>query len=1015
MTIKEPLRHHSRTVTVIPHSGIQFLDFRINSKASGVPREWGCYDVTTKDGIKKAAAPGVTEFCLVRRDEEPLQRETAALPVKYSLGPREIFEMFERRWVPIPLFRRVGQGFFNGPTNWARAQLIPLPAPDAEGNDYHLVLALDTNLMPFTEGRPYLAPSGRDAEAGLVFSLANRLDAVNWFLGEEWVRLWIDELFREMLEHRQSRRVGRRRVDPISETDIDEELAGTGPAEPLLRYAAFLDLLDRTETLPESFRLVDVSSKRGQRSIDCDLILDVGNSRTCGLVVEREGSRADLSRAAKLELRDLSSPLQVYSDPFESRVEFARVTFGKNHLSHRSGRSDAFEWPTLARVGDEATRLAGLRVGNEGNTGMSSPKRYLWSQEPTKQPWRLNYHSAGGDTEPFAAQGPFAVLINDLGEPLHLLADDNPNKLPAMDPRYSRSSLFMFALVEIFLHAITMINSPGHRLQQPNSENPRRLARIIMTIPSALSLAERRILNIRAHAARDLAYRLLRMIGGEDMPAPEDTVSAAAASAEPVKANVDLPQILFEWDEASATQAVYMYTQIARNFAGHAGAFFDVMRRADNTTPKSLRVATLDIGGGTTDLVVIDYRYDGAGANTTIFPEQLFREGFSIAGDDVVLHVIQEHVLGPIEDAAEAAGVPSGSATIAELFGGNRAGQGVAWEVRRQQFAVQVAQPIALRMLARYEASEESGDRTAQTFGFPELFAEGKAPSPTILAWVNDEIARRGGTGFDLSQVKFTVDFGHLERTVRSVLQPMLEVLSEIIWRYRTDVVLVSGRPSRLPAIHECLREALPMYNGRIIPLHHFHVGHWYPFRDFQARIDDPKTTAAVGAMVSVLAEGGIEGFNLRGDKMRHLKSTARFIGKLDGSGRIPAEDTYYSDLDLDDPDRELPDNSFDFRGVMALGFRQFPNAWWPATRLYTLDYVSDQERARLNAMTPISVRLARRRQRQDKLSEDLIIEEARSSPDSGAKQVKGSLALKLQTLPDSEGYWLDTGILRQS
>src|SRR4029077_12049690 len=101
MTIKEPLRHHSRTVTVIPHSGIQFLDFRINSKGSGVPREWGCYDVTTKEGIKKAAAPGVTEFCLVRRDEEPLQRETAALPVKYTLGPREVFEMFERRWVPI--------------------------------------------------------------------------------------------------------------------------------------------------------------------------------------------------------------------------------------------------------------------------------------------------------------------------------------------------------------------------------------------------------------------------------------------------------------------------------------------------------------------------------------------------------------------------------------------------------------------------------------------------------------------------------------------------------------------------------------------------------------------------------------------------------------------------------------------------------------------------------------------------------------------------------------------------
>ena len=48
MTIKEPLRHHSRTVTVIPYSGIQFLDFRINSKDARIPRDWGCHDVAKK-------------------------------------------------------------------------------------------------------------------------------------------------------------------------------------------------------------------------------------------------------------------------------------------------------------------------------------------------------------------------------------------------------------------------------------------------------------------------------------------------------------------------------------------------------------------------------------------------------------------------------------------------------------------------------------------------------------------------------------------------------------------------------------------------------------------------------------------------------------------------------------------------------------------------------------------------------------------------------------------------------
>ena len=1008
MAIKDPLHLHAKTLTIVPQSGIQFLDLRLNSKGDRFARTWGCFDAT-----KKGEKPKPGDFALARRDDLPMHRDTASLPVKYNIGRREVFEMFEGRWVPIPFFRRIGESFFRGPTNWARLLLIPLGAADEHGNDYHLVLALDTNLMEVVEGRPYLAPSPRDAEAGLAFALANEYEPVTWFLSEEWVRLWIDELFKEMLQRRQSQRVGRTRLDRVNETDVEEELAATGPAEPLLRYAALLDLLDRAETLPENLRLIDIFSNRHQRFIDCDLVLDVGNSRTCGVVVEYENNRASLSTAAKLELRDLSLPLHVYSDPFESRVEFARVNFGKNHLSHRSGRSDAFEWPTIARVGNEAARLAGLRVGNEGNTGMSSPKRYLWSVQPTNQPWRLNQHAAGDDLEPFAAQGPFAVQVNDLGDPLHLLANDHPDKLPAMEPYYSRSNLFSFVLTEIFVHAVTMINAPAHRLQRPDSESPRRLRRIIMTMPSAIALAERRILRERAEAARDLSYLVLKLACVTDGEIGEERKEPPVAWND---SGIVKPEIVLVWDEASATQVVYLYTQVTRLFAGHVGSFFNLMRRADNPDDRSLRVATLDIGGGTTDLVIVNYRYEGSGANVTIFPEQLFREGFNVAGDDLVLHVIQEHVLGPIERAAEAAGAISGSAVTADLFGGSRSGHGVTWEVRRQQFAVQVAQPIAIRMLTRYENSEETGDRSMQAFRFGDLFVEGREPSPSVVGWVNDEVARRGSKEFDLHKVEFRIDFDGLERTVRSIFQPMLDALAEIVWRYRVDVLLLSGRPSRLPAVHRCVGEALPVYLGRIVPLHHFQAGNWYPFRDFQARIDDPKTTAAVGAMICALSEGGIEGFNFRSDRIRNPKSTARYFGKLDGSGRIPADDTYYADLDLDDPDKELPDATFEFRGVMSLGFRQFPNPWWPATRLYTLDFASEEHRRQLYALTPISVKIKRKRQRHgDKLSEDLEIAEARTSPETGEKQVKGALVLRLQTLRDAEGYWLDTGILRQS
>ena len=44
----------------------------------------------------------------------------------------------------------------------------------------------------------------------------------------------------------------------------------------------------------------------------------------------------------------------------------------------------------MTRVGPEATRLAARRRGTEGNTGMSSPKRYLWDEEAQTREWRFN-------------------------------------------------------------------------------------------------------------------------------------------------------------------------------------------------------------------------------------------------------------------------------------------------------------------------------------------------------------------------------------------------------------------------------------------------------------------------------------------------------------------------------------------------------------------------------------------------------------------------------------------------
>ena len=65
-----------------------------------------------------------------------------------------------------------------------------------------------------------------------------------------------------------------------------------------------------------------VSQRESVTPVEVDLVLDVGNSRTCGIMIERfpGEARVDLARSFPLEVRDLSRPEFSYSGLFESRV-----------------------------------------------------------------------------------------------------------------------------------------------------------------------------------------------------------------------------------------------------------------------------------------------------------------------------------------------------------------------------------------------------------------------------------------------------------------------------------------------------------------------------------------------------------------------------------------------------------------------------------------------------------------------------------------------------------------------
>jgi hypothetical protein len=972
--------------TLIARSGIQFLDFGFDPTRLKV-REWGFHDATAAGSVDDLVQ---LDFDEVRGQYEVVEngRRRAAEP-NLVVTAKDALAPFVDKWVPVPFLQmRPNNQYREGPADWARVRVVDLEQRygegfrDEQGNRYRCVLAFDTGLIAEAEGRAYLAPSSKDVTAGALFALAPNQRANHWLLRQDWMRQWLEELFRELHP--------RATVEEI-DSDIKQK-----PQEASARYLAFLGLLAEAVKFPP-VKLVGDAERPGRGAIEVDLVLDVGNSRTCGLLIEAAGELGiNLNDSYELALRDLSHPECVHAKPFESRVEFAQAWFGKNHLSRLGGRADAFVWPTMTRVGPEATRLAARRRGTEGNTGMSSPKRYLWDEEAQTREWRFNIAYAQDQTAMPAAAGPMAQLINQKGEPLHLVEPeaDSADHLPVFEPLYSRSSIMTFSLTEVLLQALTLMNSPQQRGRRAHAETPRRLRRIVLTLPTGMPLAERLIFRKRAEAARDLVWMMM----GWKL----DDVAAPA------------PRVLTDWDEASCTQLVYLYTEVARNFGGDARRFFQIAQKPRaRASDGTLTIASIDVGGGTTDLIINSYRLEGAGTSVTLFPEQKFREGFTVAGDDILLRVVQAHVLPPIEAAMRAAGIANPADLMAELLGGDRGGEDVIQRNLRQQFALQIAHPIALEFMRAAETYDPtSGVLTAEPRTYDSFFPSGAKPSQEVVTFVNDAVRKRGARDFDLKATEFPIDLVELDKTVRAEMARVLAPLAEIVHAYDCDVLLLSGRPSRLPGIRSLVMELLPLPPERVISLHEYRVGAWYPFRDARLRVEDPKTTVAVGAMIAALAQSQLPDFSFRSDLLRS-KSIAKFIGKLDGGGRLQKEDLVYRDVDLDNREYELPELSFEFRGPMWLGARQLDLVRWPAARLYALEFAKPEYAERHARETPFKIALSRVKPK-DKDSGDVERFRLRQVTNRDGRAVAlDRLTLRLQTLPRREGYWLDTGMLK--
>lgn len=978
-------------IVLIEETGIQFLDFGFGQDPKRM-REANFVDedVELQQGTLRAPAFLVDEESGLRYRHGEKKPFRGTVP--YSAGAEDTLRILDGQWLPVPFYRWSKDGSYElGPGNWVRCRVDRLDEPDEDGNHYRVTLAVDTSVSESTQDHRYLAPTGADVERGEVFGLVERYESIVSYAFEDWVNHWVEGAWRSNLRDRQGRQ--------LTDESIKERLE-EWPLEPVSRYLHFLVLLQDELDLP---KLKLLENRQDRPKVESTLIIDIGNSRTCAIVLEKHPDQnRSLRQSYKLNLRDLGCPYVVYDDPFESRVEFSAADFGSKKFSRESGRNNAFMWPTLVRIGPEAGRLAANRRGDEGATGIASPKRYLWDRKSFPLDWRFNQPNSI-DIEPVANEGVMVSFINEAGNILSDI-DEDESDMPVLSPRYSRSSLTTFLITEILAQALVQINSVSQRESMANSGLPRNLVQLVVTLPPAMPIQEREILKKRTRHAVTLLWQAL----GYPVKGGDEQESESVPGSPPV------PQITVEFDEATCAQVVWLYSAIVDQFGGRAQDMFSVYRRpfgdAEIRPENQLRVASIDIGGGTSDLVISDFSIEGSGNNVTIVPKQIFREGFNVAGDDILKRVIQVHVIEPIERRMAECGVSDPRRVTRELFGVDRA-QDIKIKTVKRLATTQLLAPLGYHLLGHCEGGDASLSHAPKVFTISELL--GRELSHQVASYVNDAARDQGAEDFDINAVSLTVDTVSIFKTLETgtEINRVLEPLSELVYVHNCDLLLLTGRPSRLKPVVSIIKRTLAMPVDRILEMGDMRTGSWYPFnRD--GRIGDPKTTAAVGAMLCLISEPN---FNFRSSELG-LSSTTRYLGNITDGVIASEKDIYYSDIDLENEDYQLPENEFEFWGPLNLGVKQLAIARWRAQMLYYIDYADDDARKRYEKKLPLRVVLARDSKKSNEgfiLSEGFKID--RVSDNEGMDVQKSRLRIELQTLPDRGGdYWLDSGHVKE-
>jgi hypothetical protein len=931
-------------------------------------------------GYLKSGEP-TEDWDKIKNEIEELDTEVGYFYTK-SLKNLNIIN-FLNKWIPLPYFELNNQGKnFFGPTNWCRAKIS---LKNEFENIYEIVLAFDTkslydedNLGSKYNEQPEFSNSF--SSVGKKFKLCRDEFLLIDFLSKAKNCEWVDKYILKIMH-------GIDNANKLKEPKLDY----------LASFVTFLNLLEKVADLPT----ITLHKDRNVVWGNVDLAIDIGNSKTSAVLFE-EG---DFTKVRMLELQNFSKPSEIYSEPFDMRLAFKEVNFGEFGLIN----SEQFTYPSFVRLGNEAKSLIYKAIndndGKDQRTSFSSPKRYLWDDRAYEGEWEFIQENED-------LRKP--IWLDGISQQFNKDGSLNLNFSGGQSSSYSPKSLMTFAFLEIFSQARIQINSFKYRDEIGDTSKPRKINRIIITCPTAMSRVEQMALR---KAAEEAAIVLNKFNKSTKISVSYKDESSNIKIVPSPKGNLNQSEAR-DWiyDEATSVQFLYLYSEISKRYLNNTKEYFEYFgKKRKEDTKKSLIIGSLDIGAGTSDLMICKYLYDNK-EKATLTPEPIFWDSFYFAGDDLLKEFIKQFIIEgsktSLKSILEAKGFDDVNALLFGFFGEDHSSKTYKQRQLRRDFNIQVSIPIALKYL---ELTQLNYPKT--NLKFDDIFKNENKPSDKVIEFFKDYF------GFDLKEISWDFSIVETNKLINKLFAPLLQKVASLMYAFDCDFVLLSGRPTTLQEIEKLFLKFYSVSPNRLISMSNYRVGKWYPFQDGNGYFKDQKTIVGIGAIIGNIAseQGGLNGFNLNLTTLKKsLIPTTELFGVMDQiTSRV--EDVLISPTKNE---TEVLSSSL----PIYIGTRQINSISYPSRTFYSLDIdktsikeffinkgesdinklkeLVDLEISKINKSKPLKFHISRESYHED--NEKLILNSVENS--EGQELRLKNFRLQIQSINEGNNSWLDTG-----